>query len=195
MKIENLSKDAEEFTANAYLIGKKVLIDVGKGEEVRKKITELENIEKILITHSHYDHVDNLQHIVEEHDPEVYAYSQKIKGIETNKLKDKKTVKTGQNTVFEALHTPGHKNDHLCFYNEEEGILFSGDLVFANGGFGRTDLAEGDRDKLIQSIKKVRENCDIKCLYPGHDEPVLENGNKWVKESLENAEKREKKYD
>ena len=39
-------------------------------------------------------------------------------------------------------------------------MLFAGDLVFANGSFGRTDLAEGDRETLIESIEYVREVVD-----------------------------------
>lgn len=195
MNIKNLSQNVEEFTANVYLVEKNILVDVGKGEEVRNKISELENIEKVLITHSHYDHVDNLQYVIEEYDPEVYAYAQSINGVRLNRLKDKDIIEISEDFVFEVLHTPGHKDDHLCFYNRKQDVLFCGDLIFANGSFGRTDLAEGDRNKLIRSIKKIMNNCEVKSFYAGHDKPVLEDGDKSIRESLENAEKREKKYE
>jgi glyoxylase-like metal-dependent hydrolase (beta-lactamase superfamily II) len=55
-------------------------------------------------------------------------------------------------------------------------VLFAGDLVFANGGFGRTDLAEGDREALIDSIDRVVERVgdDLTELHAGHGPSVTE---------------------
>ena len=74
-----------------------------------------------------------------------------------------------------ALHTPGHKNDHLCFYAEDPGILFAGDLIFQNGGFGRTDLPEGDRETIIRSLDRVKEavSGNLQELHCGHGPSVV----------------------
>ncbi|PSH01277.1 MAG: MBL fold metallo-hydrolase, partial [Nanohaloarchaea archaeon SW_10_44_10] len=72
-------------------------------------------------------------------------------------------------------------------------IVFTGDLIFPDGGFGRTDLQEGDREKLIESIKKLT-GLEVKEMYCGHEEAAKENVEKQIRRSLEEAKKRESKY-
>ena len=69
---------------------------------------------------------------------------------------------------FKVITTPGHTPGCICFYNEEAGILLSGDTLFA-GAIGRTDLLGGDYDKEIVSImdKLMGLPGDVDVL-PGH---------------------------
>jgi glyoxylase-like metal-dependent hydrolase (beta-lactamase superfamily II) len=64
-------------------------------------------------------------------------------------------------------------------------VLFSGDTLFANGSFGRTDLPGGNHKELQQSIQRLA-SIDINALYPGHEEWVEENANEHIKKSLQN---------
>lgn len=194
MKIQNLSENVEEFTANVYLINGKTLIDTGTGQELKNKLSQLEKVNEVLITHTHYDHVDNLEHVAQEHNPKIYTPEQ-MDIDNSEKIEDSQTITTNDGLKFKPYHTPGHKNNHYCFYNGEEKILFTGDLIFADAGFGRTDLAEGNRDKLINSIIKVQENTAAREFYPGHDKPITENAEQWIQKSLEEAQKHEKKYE
>lgn len=67
-----------------------------------------------------------------------------------------------------ALHTPGHTPGHFCFYVEEEGILLSGDQLFA-GSIGRTDLPGGDYGQLMNSMaSKVMPLPPETQVLPGH---------------------------
>ena len=67
-----------------------------------------------------------------------------------------------------VLHTPGHTPGHCCFLLEAEGILFSGDQLFA-GSVGRTDLPGGDWDTLLVSMaNKVLTLADDIEVLPGH---------------------------
>jgi hydroxyacylglutathione hydrolase len=69
---------------------------------------------------------------------------------------------------FEVRHTPGHTPGHVCFYVEDEGILFSGDQLFA-GSIGRTDFSYGDFDALMRSMAdKVMTLPDDIEVLPGH---------------------------
>lgn len=54
---------------------------------------------------------------------------------------------------FEVLHTPGHTPGHCCFLLRHEGILFSGDQLFA-GSIGRTDLPGGSLEQLATSMRE-----------------------------------------
>ena len=69
---------------------------------------------------------------------------------------------------LQVLHTPGHTPGHCCFLMSSEGILFSGDQLFA-GSVGRTDLPGGDWDTLIASMEKqVLVLDDAIEVLPGH---------------------------
>ncbi|HUG07506.1 MAG TPA: MBL fold metallo-hydrolase [Acidimicrobiia bacterium] len=69
---------------------------------------------------------------------------------------------------LEVRHTPGHTPGHCCLYWEDEGILFSGDQLFA-GSIGRTDLPGGSYDELMTSMREQVMTLDDKVrVLPGH---------------------------
>ncbi len=69
---------------------------------------------------------------------------------------------------LKVLHTPGHTPGHCCFLLPDEGILFSGDQLFA-GSIGRTDLPGGDLRTLLASMRdKVLTLADDVQVLPGH---------------------------
>lgn len=70
---------------------------------------------------------------------------------------------------WKVLHTPGHTKGCVCFYNESEKILLSGDTVFYHS-WGRTDLEGGDEGQMMKSLVYIKNNVvpDAK-VYPGHD--------------------------
>ena len=69
---------------------------------------------------------------------------------------------------MEVLHTPGHTPGHCCFHLPAEGVLFSGDQLFA-GSIGRTDLPGGDYATLMASMAaKVLPLDDATRVLPGH---------------------------
>lgn len=192
MKVERLTEEVEDFTGEIWFLPEtKTLIDVGTGSSW-KKISELEEIDNVLITHSHRDHVDNLEKLLEQFSPDVYAKDPDNLDVEAEKISDGGLLEL-DGFKIKVIHTPGHKDDSVCFYLGSEKILFAGDLIFPDGGFGRTDLDEGDRDTLIDSIKKISE-LDVKRMYTGHGKAVTENANQQIEKSLQEARKHESKY-
>jgi glyoxylase-like metal-dependent hydrolase (beta-lactamase superfamily II) len=192
MNIDNLAENAEDFTGEIWHIKDYgILIDAGTGDSW-KQVKQLEEINTVLVTHPHYDHVDNLSKIVEKFSPEIYAFESENLKVEAERYSDGDTVEV-EGVEFNVFHTPGHKDDSVCLYVESEKVLFTGDLIFPDGGFGRTDLAEGDRDKLIESIEKVAE-LDVREMYTGHGPAVTEDANEQIGRSLEEARKHEAKY-
>ena len=194
MDITNLAEDSEDFTGNIWLLeasDEKVLIDVGEGD-CWERIREVEKVDKVVITHSHHDHVDNLDRVVEEFGPDVFAFEPDNLDVEASRIVEgDEIVLCGED--FEVFHTPGHKDDSICLYCENIGVLFTGDLVFPEGAFGRTDLAEGDRDELIDSIEKISD-LDVSSFYSGHGKSVMENADASIELSLNSAKKKEPKY-
>jgi glyoxylase-like metal-dependent hydrolase (beta-lactamase superfamily II) len=69
---------------------------------------------------------------------------------------------------LDVLHTPGHTPGHCCFHLATDGILFSGDQLFA-GSIGRTDLPGGNYDQLMTSMAtRVLTLGDDTRVLPGH---------------------------
>ena len=66
-----------------------------------------------------------------------------------------------------VLHTPGHTEGSVCLYESDQGLLFSGDTLFA-GGWGRVDLPGGDPDQMVASLGRLLELEDRVRVYPGH---------------------------
>jgi glyoxylase-like metal-dependent hydrolase (beta-lactamase superfamily II) len=95
-------------------------------------------------------------------------------------LKDNQLIDLG-NLQLRILYTPGHTAGSVCFLLEKQGVLFSGDTLFA-GGIGRTDLPTGDETQLYESLQRLQK-ISFKTLFPGHG-PVLQG----AKENRENIE-------
>ena len=192
MDIERLTADTEDFNGEVWHIKEiNTLVDAGTGDSWGE-IKELDDVDTVLLTHSHYDHVDNLGKIVDKFSPTVYAYAPENLAFDAEKVSEGDNIEI-KNIEFKVFHTPGHKDDSVCFYSESEKILFAGDLLFPDGGFGRTDLEEGNRDLLIKSIEKISE-LDVERMYTGHGEAVKENTNQQIMRSLEEAKMHEAKY-
>lgn len=109
--------------------------------------------EAILLTHSHWDHTLGVPALVE-------RFGIPVKSAQ---------AETGAALYgFKVIATPGHTPDSVCYYNETEHILFTGDTLFA-GSIGRTDLPGGDYDAEIRSImEKLIFLPGETEIYPGH---------------------------
>jgi len=66
-----------------------------------------------------------------------------------------------------VLHTPGHTEGSVCLWSPDEGLLFSGDTLFA-GGWGRTDLAGGSDEQIVESLSRLATFDDPLAVLPGH---------------------------
>lgn len=69
--------------------------------------------------------------------------------------------------TIEVIHTPGHSPGGICLYCPAEGWILTGDTLFC-GGIGRTDLAGGDYQTLMDSLNKLAELPGSTQIYPGH---------------------------
>ncbi|NUC71317.1 MBL fold metallo-hydrolase [Haloterrigena sp. SYSU A558-1] len=173
--ITNLAQGVQAFTSNVFLVDgeRTVLVDAGANFDVVAAVRErVDDLNAVVLTHTHRDHVGNLEAVTDAFDVDAWGYDTAIDGVD-RAIADEETVRLGDHE-YVALHTPGHKNDHLCFYAERPGVLFAGDLIFQNGSFGRTDLEEGDRETLIESIDRVRERIDpdLEEMHTGHGPSV-----------------------
>ena len=152
-------------------------------------------IDKIILTHGHFDHIGAISEIRKNIDVEVYAYIDSEKyltnsyynlsrflGGEEVIINDVKYFRDGDiislddGLSVKVIYTPGHTEDSCVFYSEKDKVLFSGDTLF-NNGIGNTSFPGGNYDTLISSIKnKILTLNDEVKVYPGHgDETSIRN--------------------
>jgi len=66
-----------------------------------------------------------------------------------------------------VLHTPGHTEGSVCLLAPDEGLIYSGDTLFA-GAFGRVDLPGGDAEAMVESLERLARLDDALGVLPGH---------------------------
>ena len=194
LNIKILSFNA--FQVNTYLLydetGECAIIDPACYEpHEEKQLEEFIDSNKLkpvlqLYTHCHIDHVLGTNFVSEKYglkpmthkDSEFFFKTAKMHGasfgfeieelVMPEKWIEDKEIITFGNQKLEAILAPGHAAGSLCYYNEDNKFLISGDVLF-HGSIGRTDLPTGDFNTLISSIKNrlmvLPENT---VVYPGH---------------------------
>lgn len=80
---------------------------------------------------------------------------------------------------FQVLHTPGHSPGSVCFYMEEEGVLFSGDTLFC-GACGRTDLPTSDPLLMQKSLRLLATLPPQTRVFPGHGDETTISNESWI---------------
>jgi glyoxylase-like metal-dependent hydrolase (beta-lactamase superfamily II) len=83
-----------------------------------------------------------------------------------------KELKIGKNTLI-IMETPGHTPGSICLYYKKDRILFTGDLIFAEGGRGRTDFSYSNNEDLNKSLLKIFQLPADTTIYPGHGQQFL----------------------
>jgi len=173
--IENLAAGVQAFTSNVFLVtgDRTTLVDTGANFDVVSRIEErVDGLDAVVLTHTHRDHVGNVDAVREAFGVETVGYDPSHPAVDAELGE---TVRLGDDD-YTVLHTPGHKDDHVCLYAPDTKVCFAGDLVFAGGSFGRTDLEEGDRETLIRSIDRLLERLDpdLAALHTGHGPSVTD---------------------
>lgn len=198
------------FDGNVYLILDEVpvLVDAGMDPEptLRKiqKYIDPQEIEMIILTHSHHDHSGGVPRLKEAtgakvmiHEDEAgslgddmatvaYLFGRSAPEIEADgTLSEGDVIDLGE-WKLEVIHTPGHSPGGICLYEPRAKVLFSGDTVFPQGNIGRTDLYAGCDADLISSIERLTK-LDVEVLYPGHMEIVSGDVGRQIAASLKFA--------
>jgi glyoxylase-like metal-dependent hydrolase (beta-lactamase superfamily II) len=180
---------------NCYIIedaGKAVLVDYVPQAEAFVKKNGL-NVEKILLTHIHYDHIEYLSVFQKNRDIKLYlsdyAYAyindpeknliiftpfldeynrtEKVNLDNAMKISDNDIIEW-QDHSFKVLSSPGHSPDSVMYVLDEKRCVFSGDTLFYQS-VGRTDFPGSSHEDMINSIKKLFASVgDDYAVYPGH---------------------------
>jgi hydroxyacylglutathione hydrolase len=134
----------------------------------------------ILVTHTDVDHIAGVAALAEGTGAEVWAPAGEVDALRAGETRgglrvaphDPAHLVSGGDQVtvagitFDVVDVPGHSAAHVAF--SADGQLFSGDLLFA-GSVGRVDLAGGDWDALLASVRTLLDRFPgDTVVYPGH---------------------------
>lgn len=128
----------------------------------------------VLITHTHFDHIEEIDRVVETDHVPVYVHRKaegKLHVPEVRYVNEGDTITIGNGSV-EVLYTPGHLDDSVCYYIHKEyahdGVpkLITGDTLFVEG-CGRT--TPSDVHDLYESLRRLAQLPDDTEVYSGHD--------------------------
>lgn len=145
----------------------------------------------ILCTHHHSDHTGGMEELKELFDCKAFGPSE-VSGLDTY-LEDEESFQTGP-FLWKAIKTPGHTLGHLCYYLEQEKLLFSGDTLFS-AGCGR--LFEAGAEVMFSSLQKLYQLEDEVLLYCAHEYTLqnlkfslsLDPENEALKKAISDAKK------
>jgi glyoxylase-like metal-dependent hydrolase (beta-lactamase superfamily II) len=156
---------------NTYLLcgHTPALIDAGVGNTAHldevARVLGAAPLSAVLLTHDHPDHASGVPSIAARW-PAVRVF--RFEGLEDGLI-------PAADTYLRPIHTPGHSPDHLCFFDEAAGDLYTGDLVRLGGTIVIPASRGGDMRQYLQSLRLVRE-LSPRRLLPGHgaiiDDPV-----------------------
>ncbi|WP_459193109.1 MBL fold metallo-hydrolase [Halosimplex sp. J119] len=200
MDVINVTEDADTFTCNAYLaLGETpTLVDAGAMTGVTEVVADhTDDLDRVVLTHQHGDHVAQLDAVLDRFDADLYAYGDHPR--RTHELAAGDQVAVGEETC-EVVYTPGHADDHVSLVSASS--LFSGDVVvhddgaFDDGSFGRTDMEGQSRERLIESIRDLLDRMPegVEHMYSGHGSVFDGDVREVIERALERAERREPKY-
>jgi glyoxylase-like metal-dependent hydrolase (beta-lactamase superfamily II) len=186
----------------------RTIIDVGNMYGLADELQDLgplTRLERILLTHAHFDHVGGVEEIYQIVSPNVYVHPVAREYLRMHRSpfpeffdaleKDGKLrlIRDGDRIdgapTLKVIHTPGHTAGDVCYFDEQTGSLFTGDTVLPHRYklgpmLTKPDEMQGGRmkDKLA-SIKRLL-SLPVRHLFPGHGEPVFQRGADQVKLTL-----------
>ena len=136
-------------------------------EKLVARAKELElDVEWILNTHGHFDHINGNNVAVEMTGAKIIGHNSSTFHVD-NKVDHGDTFAIG-NLDIHVLFTPGHSPDEICFFVNNQ-VLFTGDVLFV-GECGRTDLPGSNVQEMYKSLFEILASIpDDVDIFPGHD--------------------------
>ena len=128
---------------------------------------------QLFLTHSHFDHINGVEEILEKFDVPVYAQHDELEHLPPEWRKKVKALRGGDELLIgrvpsTVLHTPGHTPGSQCLLVDGKNLV-TGDTLFV-GTCGRSDLPGGNPRQLHDSLTKTLAQLgDDTLVYPGHN--------------------------
>jgi glyoxylase-like metal-dependent hydrolase (beta-lactamase superfamily II) len=186
---------------NTYLVGIDEVAVIDPGPDLAKHVDAIvgasmrERVRWVLLTHSHPDHWPAAAKIRKKTGAQIAAFQPFPKADEVDLavdivLTDGATI-DGTEFRLEALHTPGHAPNHVCFWLDEERALFTGDHVLDGTTTVVNPQRGGDMVQYLASLERLRKLKRVARICPGHGE-VIEDATAKLDEYVAHRKLRER---
>ncbi len=169
---------------NTYLFGNEAVAVLDPGPVIEAHLEAIlayaaAPIRWILVTHTHPDHSPGASLLAEATGAELLGMPAPDGAHQDSTFSADRELRDGDRLatdefVIEAVHTPGHASNHLCYRHIGENWLFTGDHVI-DGSTVVIDPPDGNMTHYLQSLRRVKDlGCD--ALLPGHGELIRDPG-------------------
>jgi glyoxylase-like metal-dependent hydrolase (beta-lactamase superfamily II) len=167
---------------NTYLVGIDEVAVIDPGPDLSKHVDAIvgasmrERVRWVLLTHTHPDHWPAAAKIRKKTGAQIAAFEPIPKVDEVTLdidivLSEGSTI-DGTEFRLEALHTPGHAPNHLCFWLDEERALFTGDHVLNGTTTVVNPERGGDMVQYLASLDRLRKLKRVARICPGHGDVI-----------------------
>ena len=174
-----------------------ILVDPGfEGAQILEQVRSRgKQVEAVLLTHGHFDHIGGAKAIAGETGCKVYIHRADLElpsklttgTIPATDYYEEGDVLNLAGLTLRVMHTPGHTPGGVCLVTED--VIFSGDTLFA-GTCGRTDLPGGSYNQIHESLTRLAALEGDYRVLPGHGEattlamerrlnPYMQGGSLW----------------
>jgi glyoxylase-like metal-dependent hydrolase (beta-lactamase superfamily II) len=181
---------------NTYLVGIDEVAVIDPGPDIAKHVSAIigasmkERVRWVLLTHTHPDHSPATAALVKATGAEVLAFTKRDPDLKVDRtITDGDTI-DGTEFRLEVLHTPGHAPNHLCFFLDEERILFTGDTILDGMYSVVSPKSGGDMAKYLATLERLKK-MRLAKIAPGHGD-VIEEPRARIDEYLQHRLAREK---
>jgi glyoxylase-like metal-dependent hydrolase (beta-lactamase superfamily II) len=181
---------------NTYLVGIDEVAVIDPGPDIAKHVSAIvgasmkERVRWVLLTHTHPDHSPATAALVKATGAEVLAFNKRDPNLKVDRaITDGDTI-DGTEFRLEVLHTPGHAPNHLCFFLDEERILFTGDTILDGMYSVVSPKTGGDMAQYIATLERLKK-MRLSRIAPGHGD-VIDEPRARIDEYLQHRLAREK---
>jgi glyoxylase-like metal-dependent hydrolase (beta-lactamase superfamily II) len=186
---------------NTYLVGIDEVAVIDPGPDLSKHVdaiigaSMLERVRWVLLTHTHPDHWPAAAKIAKKTGAKIAGFAPFPKADEVTieldlVLADGDSIE-GTEFRLEALHTPGHAPNHLCYWLEEERALFTGDHILNGTTTVVNPQRGGDMIQYLASLERLRKLKRVARICPGHGD-VMEDATATFDEYVAHRKMRER---